>query len=93
MNTEMGEVEIPVNPQKIVGLSVVYPEFLYSLGIVPIAVQNYHEDFPSYLQEPFANTMKMGIGRTPNFEALMEAAPDLIIAPDWWSKRTMISLL
>ncbi|RPK28613.1 ABC transporter substrate-binding protein [Paenibacillus xylanexedens] len=87
VNTEMGEVEIPVNPQKIVGLSVVYPEFLYSLGIVPIAVQNYHEDFPSYLQEPFANTMKMGIGRTPNFEALMEADPDLIIAPDWWSKK------
>lgn len=87
VNTEMGEVEIPVNPQKIVGLSVVYPEFLYSLGIVPIAVQNYHEDFPSYLQESFANTMKMGIGRTPNFEALMEAAPDLIIAPDWWSKK------
>ncbi|APO46469.1 hypothetical protein BS614_22160 [Paenibacillus xylanexedens] len=87
VTTEMGEVEIPANPQKIVGLSVVYPEFLYSLGIVPIAVQNYHEDFPSYLQEPFANTMKMGIGRTPNFEALMEADPDLIIAPDWWSKK------
>lgn len=87
VNTEMGEIEIPINPQKIVGLSVVYPEFLYSLGIVPIAVQNYHEEFPSYLQEPFANTMKMGIGRTPNFEALMEAAPDLIIAPDWWSKK------
>ncbi|WP_339256079.1 ABC transporter substrate-binding protein [Paenibacillus sp. FSL R5-0713] len=87
VNTEMGEIEIPINPQKIMGLSVVYPEFLYSLGIVPIAVQNYHEEFPSYLQEPFANTMKMGIGRTPNFEALMEAAPDLIIAPDWWSKK------
>ncbi|WP_339307394.1 ABC transporter substrate-binding protein [Paenibacillus sp. FSL R5-0519] len=87
VDTEMGEIEIPINPQKIVGLSVVYPEFLYSLGIVPIAVQNYHEEFPSYLQEPFTNTMKMGIGRTPNFEALMEAAPDLIIAPDWWSKK------
>ncbi|WP_339283193.1 ABC transporter substrate-binding protein [Paenibacillus sp. FSL R5-0486] len=87
VTTKMGEIEIPVEPQRVVGLSLVYPEFLYALGIVPVAVQNYHEDHPSYLEEPFANTMKMGIARTPNFEAVMETMPDLIIAPDWWSEK------
>ncbi|WP_145047416.1 ABC transporter substrate-binding protein [Paenibacillus xylanexedens] len=87
VNSEMGEIEIPETPQRVVGLSVVYPEFLYALGIVPIAVQNYHDEFPSYLSEPFSNTMKMGIGKTPNFEAIMEANPDLIIAPAWWSQK------
>lgn len=87
VQTEMGEITIPKSPKRVVGLSVVYPELLYSLGIVPVAVQNYHEDFPKYLQEPFKNTMKMGIAKTPNFEAILEANPDLIIAPEWWSKK------
>ncbi|MEI2280248.1 MULTISPECIES: iron-siderophore ABC transporter substrate-binding protein [Paenibacillus] len=87
VQTEMGEITIPKSPKRVVGLSVVYPELLYSLGIVPVAVQNYHEDFPKYLQEPFKNTMKMGIAKTPNFEAILEANPDLIIAPAWWSKK------
>ena len=87
IQTEMGEITIPKSPQRVVGLSVVYPELLYALGIVPVAVQNYHDDFPKYLQEPFKNTMKMGIGKTPNFEAILEANPDLIIAPAWWSKK------
>ncbi|WP_434750616.1 ABC transporter substrate-binding protein [Paenibacillus amylolyticus] len=87
VQTEMGEITIPKSPKRVVGLSVVYPELLYSLGIVPVAVQNYHDDFPKYLQEPFKNTMKMGIGKTPNFEAILEANPDIIIAPAWWSKK------
>ncbi|MDT0123478.1 iron-siderophore ABC transporter substrate-binding protein [Paenibacillus sp. RRE4] len=87
VQTEMGEITIPKSPKHVVGLSVVYPELLYSLGIVPVAVQNYHEDFPKYLQEPFKNTMKIGIAKTPNFEAILEANPDLIIAPAWWSKK------
>ncbi|GGH42008.1 ferrichrome ABC transporter substrate-binding protein [Paenibacillus silvae] len=87
VQTEMGEITIPASPQRVVGLSVVYPELLYSLGIVPVAVQNYHEEFPKYLQEPFANTVKMGIAKTPDFEMILAANPDLILAPAWWSKK------
>lgn len=85
VSTVKGEIEIPVEPQRVIGLSVVYPEFLYALGITPVAVQNYHNEFPSYLQEPFKETVKMGIARTPNFEAILAAEPDVIIAPEWWS--------
>lgn len=82
-----GDVEIPANPERIVGLSVVYPEFLYALGIVPVAVQNYHDEYPAYLQEAFRDTLKTGIAKTPNFEAILAAEPDLIIAPQWWSEK------
>ncbi|MEW4427423.1 ABC transporter substrate-binding protein [Paenibacillus pabuli] len=87
VHTEMGDITIPESPQRVIALSVVYPEFLYALGIVPVAVQNYHSEFPAYLQDPFSNTLKMGIARTPDFEAILDAGPDLIIAPDWWSKK------
>ncbi|MDQ8734296.1 ABC transporter substrate-binding protein [Paenibacillus sp. LHD-38] len=82
-----GDISIPTEPQRVIGLSVVYPEFLYALGVTPIAVQNYHQDFPSYLKEPFKDTMKMGIAQTPDFEAILASEPDLIIAPTWWSDK------
>ncbi|WP_020620390.1 ABC transporter substrate-binding protein [Paenibacillus daejeonensis] len=87
IDTVMGEVEIPAEPERIVGLSVVYPELLYALDIVPVAVQNYHEDFPAYLEEPFRDVLKTGIAKTPNFEAILSSEPDLIIAPQWWAEK------
>ncbi|MEK5493507.1 ABC transporter substrate-binding protein [Paenibacillus sp. FSL R7-0297] len=87
VNSEKGEIKIPANPVRVIGLSVVYPEFLQALGVTPIAVQNYQEDFPTYLQEPFQDTLKMGIAETPNFEMILASDPDLIIAPVWWSEK------
>jgi iron complex transport system substrate-binding protein len=69
--SEKGEITIPSNPRR----------------VTPIAVQNYHADFPSYLQEPFKDVQKMGIAETPDFEMILAAEPDLIIAPAWWSDK------
>lgn len=77
----------PAESPRVIGLSVVYPEFLYALGITPIAVQNYHSEFPSYLAEGFSETRKLGIARTPDFEAILAAEPDLILAPVWWADK------
>ncbi|MGG4142510.1 ABC transporter substrate-binding protein [Paenibacillus algorifonticola] len=85
--SEKGEITIPANPSRVIGLSIVYPEFLQALDITPIAVQNYHPEFPSYLEEAFKNTIKMGIATTPDFEKILAAAPDLIISPIWWSDK------
>ncbi|MCW3790683.1 ABC transporter substrate-binding protein [Paenibacillus sp. LS1] len=85
--SEKGEISIPADPQRIVGLSVVYPEFLYALGVRPVAVQNYHPEFPAYLQEALKDTLKTGLAQTPNFEAILSTQPDLIIAPAWWSDK------
>lgn len=87
INTLKGDISIPSEPKKVIGLSVVYPEFLYALGVTPVAVQNYHQDFPSYIKEPFKDTLKMGIAEVPNFEAILASEPDLIIAPIWWSDK------
>ncbi|MBD2846537.1 iron-siderophore ABC transporter substrate-binding protein [Paenibacillus sp. IB182496] len=87
LETVMGDVAIPVEPERVIGLSVVYPELLYALGVVPVAVQNYHDEFPSYLGDGLADTLKMGIDRTPDFEAILSADPDLILAPAWWSEK------
>ncbi|ANY65999.1 hypothetical protein BBD42_05640 [Paenibacillus sp. BIHB 4019] len=85
--SEKGDITIPANPSRVIGLSVVYPEFLQALGVTPIAVQNYHPEFPSYLEDAFKNTIKMGIAETPDFEKILAAEPDLIIAPVWWSDK------
>lgn len=87
VGSEKGEIKIPARPARVIGLSVVYPEFLQALGVTPVAVQNYQEDFPAYLKEPFKNTLKMGIAQTPNFEMILSANPDLILAPTWWSAK------
>ncbi len=82
-----GDISIPSEPKRVIGLSVVYPEFLYALGVTPVAVQNYHQEFPSYLKEPFKNTLKIGLAETPNFEMILTAQPDIIIAPIWWADK------
>ncbi|WP_342481817.1 ABC transporter substrate-binding protein [Paenibacillus sp. FSL L8-0340] len=87
VKSEKGETTIPANPTKVIGLSVVYPEFLQALGVTPIAVQNYQTDLPTYLREPLKDTLKMGIAETPNFEMILASEPDLILAPVWWSDK------
>ncbi|BBI31008.1 ABC transporter substrate-binding protein [Cohnella abietis] len=87
IQTLKGDISIPTDPQRIIGLSVVYPEFLYALGVVPVAVQNYHEEFPAYIKEAMKDTLKMGIAKTPNFELILASTPDLIIAPTWWADK------
>ncbi|WP_340023257.1 ABC transporter substrate-binding protein [Paenibacillus sp. FSL K6-1096] len=87
VNSEKGEITIPARPARVIGLSVVYPEFLQALGVTPVAVQNYQEELPTYLEEPFKDTLKMGIAQTPNFEMILSANPDLILAPTWWSAK------
>ncbi|MFS0723610.1 ABC transporter substrate-binding protein [Paenibacillus sp. 1P07SE] len=87
VESAIGAIEIPAHPERVVGLSVVYPELLYALGVVPVAVQNYHDEFPAYLEEPFQDTLKTGIAKTPNFEAILSAEPDLILAPQWWAEK------
>ncbi|MFF2887979.1 ABC transporter substrate-binding protein [Paenibacillus sp. NPDC057967] len=87
LQTLKGDVSIPVDPKRVVGLSVVYPDFLYALGVTPIAVQNYHAEFPEYLKKPLKDTLKMGIAQTPDFEMILASQPDLIIAPAWWAEK------
>lgn len=78
-----GQISIPAQPQRIIATTVTYPDYLYALGIVPVAAENYHEQFASYFQGAFKDVIKLGNGTGPNFEKVLAAAPDLIIASDW----------
>jgi iron complex transport system substrate-binding protein len=78
-----GDISVPANPKRVVGTTVTYPDFLYALGVTPVAAENYHEEFPSYFKGAYKDVLKLGINSTVNFERVLAAAPDLILAPAW----------
>ncbi|MCL6605510.1 MAG: iron-siderophore ABC transporter substrate-binding protein [Paenibacillus sp.] len=88
-----GDIKIPAVPQKVIGTTVTYPEFLYALGVTPIAAENYHEQFPSYFQGAFKDVIKLGNVNTANFEALLAAEPDLILGPAWRDEKSYDQLV
>lgn len=89
VKNESNEVEKQQNPEKrIIGTSVTYPEFLYALGVIPVAAENYHEEFPAYLHPAFQDVMKLGSVDGASFEAMLEAEPDLILAPTWRDEKS-----
>lgn len=83
-----GEVTIPANPARVVGTTVTYPDFLYALGVTPVAGENYHEEFATYFQGAFKNVMKLGNNAAPSFERILAASPDLILAPAWRDEKS-----
>lgn len=83
VKTIKGDISIPVSPKRVVGNTVTYPDLLYALDVIPVAAENYHEQFPSYFQDAFKDTVKLGNNKGPNYERLLAATPDLIIAPVW----------
>ncbi|MCD5410924.1 MAG: ABC transporter substrate-binding protein [Clostridiales bacterium] len=69
------EVEVPINPERVIGLSRQYMEFLFALGVTPAATVDGFRMMPEGLELP--NVGKQG---SPNIEILNEIAPDLIFA-------------
>ncbi|WP_372660731.1 ABC transporter substrate-binding protein [Cohnella sp.] len=81
-----------VRNRRHLGTSITYPELLYSLGVTPIAAPNKHDDFPSYLKEPFKDVLRLDDMSTPNFEMIRSARPDFILAPAWKDKQNYEAL-
>ena len=79
VHSEKGDVTIPAVPERVIGIYVSHPEFLVALGVIPVAAPNYYEDYPTYLQEPFRQVLKIGSGNSLNLEAVLAANPDLIL--------------
>ncbi len=70
------QVEVPVNPQKIIALNPVMTETIVTLGVTPIAVPEEYKMFhPEYKDLPSTS-----IQQTPNIEVLHQLKPDLIFA-------------
>ncbi|WNS46229.1 ABC transporter substrate-binding protein [Paenibacillus sp. MMS20-IR301] len=71
---EFGDVEIPVNPQRVAGIYV--EDYLKALGVTPV-VQWYH---PSWGKQDYLDLDVPEYDITGSIEALLDKNPDLIIA-------------
>ncbi len=78
-----GEVTIPAKPERMLVLTSAYAENLIEIGVIPHMVTLVEEIEPEYRPKMFnENKVKMIQVQQyeENFELLLEAAPDLIIA-------------
>ncbi|MCD5397980.1 ABC transporter substrate-binding protein [candidate division NPL-UPA2 bacterium] len=69
------EVKVPKNPQRVIGLSRQYMEFLFALGVTPAATVHGFRMLPEGLNLP-----SIGSQGSPNIEILNKIAPDVIFA-------------
>ncbi|WP_138756235.1 iron-siderophore ABC transporter substrate-binding protein [Paenibacillus sinopodophylli] len=81
IKTVKGDIEVPLHPKKVAGMLYVFADHLLALGIEPHAMVTYNDlGFPEYLADQMKDTLVIGSGEAPNFEALLQAEPDLILA-------------
>lgn len=78
----MGEVEIPVNPQRIVVLDGPMLDAALAVGVTPVgATTGFANDpFPAYLGDATAGITNVGTILEPNLEAIIQLEPDLIVS-------------
>lgn len=72
-----GEVEVPINPKKVVVLDNRTAESLDDWGIQPVAISNVLPDTLSYMQNP--DIVDIGNHKEPDLEAIAAVNPDLVI--------------
>jgi len=81
----MGEIAVPPNPEKISTLSVLYNDYLLSLGVKPTATVSYNykgNDHLPYLKDDLTDVHLIGSQDQPNLEKLLELSPDLILGEE-----------
>lgn len=82
----LGVTTIPAQPQRIVSLGYVDHDYLYALGVAPVAVREWWGEYP-YATWPWAEAARAAIGAEPdvfpadeiNLELVLAADPDLIL--------------
>lgn len=78
--TNLGEVEVPVDPERVVALDNTSFETLRDWGVTPVALPKTllpDEGFEDWQADP--DILDIGNHREPNLEAVSESEPDLII--------------
>ncbi|MGD1944368.1 MAG: ABC transporter substrate-binding protein [Leptolyngbyaceae cyanobacterium] len=75
----MGETCVPLQPQRVIALSVPTLGNALALGIRPIATIVYFDVPPPYLVEPLATIQVLGKEEQPSVERILALQPDLII--------------
>ncbi|OEF23394.1 Fe(3+)-hydroxamate ABC transporter substrate-binding protein FhuD [Vibrio rumoiensis] len=80
---EMGEVDLPKTPVKVVALDWVLTEHLLALGVTPYGVADV-KGYQGWVVEPALpeSVISVGSRREPNLELLAQIKPDLIVMSD-----------
>ena len=86
---ELGETTVTKNPKTVVVFDMGTLDTLDQLGIEVAAVP--HDGLPSYLSKYESTTANAGGLKEPDFEAISELAPDLILISDS-SSRSLRSI-
>ncbi|NEQ31407.1 MAG: iron-siderophore ABC transporter substrate-binding protein [Leptolyngbya sp. SIO4C5] len=86
MQHSLGEVCIPLNPQRVVVLGAGF-DTLLSLGIKPVgSTESGRKDY-SYLKNKAKDIEDVGNANSPNLEAIAALKPDLILGFDYRDRK------
>jgi iron complex transport system substrate-binding protein len=75
----LGETCVPLQPQRVIVLSVPTLGDALALGVTPIASIVYFDEPPPYLTGPLASIESLGKEEQPSIEKILALKPDLII--------------
>ena len=99
VETALGNVVVPQSPQRVVVLSQNALDNTLSLGVKPIAStysgfphRSNYGNFADYLADKTEDIANIGHSSQPNFEAILELKPDLILS-NVEDHRTVYDLL
>lgn len=82
VDSHYGEIEVPVDPQRVVAVSYDTPWQLKSVGITPVGAQDYSNYTDQFTKEDLAfiaEVPSVGAFFELNLEAVAAAKPDLIV--------------
>ncbi|AZM57721.1 iron-siderophore ABC transporter substrate-binding protein [Streptomyces sp. WAC 01529] len=82
VKTAMGDVNVPVKPERVVVLDTAELDSAISLGVKPVGATHVEAEsgFPEYLpKEKVSGIKDVGEMMTPNMEAIAALKPDLIL--------------
>lgn len=75
-----GEVEVPLEPTRIIALHNIFSEALVAMGVAPVGAVARASGMPEQLQHGLKDTQPVGEQNAPDFEAILALEPDLILA-------------
>lgn len=95
-----GETEIPAEPQRVAVVGFNEADFLYALGIAPVAAHEWWGEYP-YVTGPWADPLRQELGAEPevlldweiDVEWVAAQEPDLIVATYTDMDQAMYDLL
>jgi iron complex transport system substrate-binding protein len=80
-----GEVQVPLNPERIIVMDEPTLDTVLSFGITPVGTLMRNGEFPPYILDRLEGVESIGEMNTAfNLETIISLEPDLILVADFW---------